>query len=75
MCKLILKFVEDKGRDKEKTTNANPNIEATPKQRRKTKQQKSMLENCSYLSSLLLSQEKMLWVNEIAGSGDWNLFS
>jgi hypothetical protein len=31
MCELILKFVEDKGQDKEKTTNANPNIEATPK--------------------------------------------
>jgi len=31
MCELILKFVQDKGQDKEKTTNTSPNIEATPK--------------------------------------------
>jgi hypothetical protein len=33
MCKLILKFVQDKGQDKEKTTNTSPNIEALHRSR------------------------------------------
>jgi hypothetical protein len=35
------------------------------KENKKNKSQCGALENCSYLSSLLLSQEKMLWMMKL----------